>query len=142
MNNLRELPDEELLNEAQGTHKLRIECGVIILCHIIWVVAHFVFDLAKTGAIHPHIIVAAIGGLSYHAGELFKTDIHLFNLRRQIAVRGLDRRGLTTRDYLEVVATGIAAGFGFCGAVEVLDLAFSGHVAGSRSYFTIYIPSL
>jgi len=137
-NDLSTFSDKRLLAREERSHKSRYELFFMVTCHFFWGIFRLVFDLMKMGAIHPHIFVAAIGGLSYYVGELCKADLHLIKLRQEIRGRpGLVISKLTPRDYMEVVATGVSISLGICGAVEVLDLALGTRNRGARLFLDI-----
>lgn len=127
------LTDDHLLAREERIHRFKNRLIAMIISHLFWSLFRLVFDFMQTGVIHPHIVVATIGGLSYYAGELCKVELYLLQLRQEIGVRlRLVRRQLTPRDYVEVAATGMWIGLGICGAVEIFDCALGVHSAGSR----------
>lgn len=123
------------LEEEKHFRKFKYQLFVTIASHVVWGVVHNVLDLTNKGSVYPHIFVAVVVGLSYYAGEVNKVEIRLTTLRNAInAYPLLVRRELAVRDYVEVVAAGLWKGLGVCGAVEILDLAFGVHGAGSPPF--------
>jgi len=129
---LANLAADRLLEQEERTHKRKIQLVVTIACHLVWGVTHLVLDLTNEGSVFPHLFVTTIGGLCYYAAELSRADIYLIELRQEIESRPLLRRRLTMRDCLEMLATGMWVGLGVCGVVEVIDLAFGVHGAGTK----------
>jgi len=110
-------------------HKVKYRFIAMITCHVLWSILHLVFDLT----VNPHIVATTICGLGYYTGKLCKADRCLHILRQEIGSRrGLVRRKLTPRDYVEATATGIWMGLAVCGAVEVFDLTLDVRNRGAK----------
>ena len=63
-----------------------------IVCHVIRSITRFVYNLAKSVAIHLQIFAIAIGCLAHYVARLSAIGGRLGELRREIRVRGLDKR--------------------------------------------------
>lgn len=132
------LTDDHLLAREERIHRFKNRLIAMIISHLFWSLFRLVFDFMQTGVIHPHIVVATIVGLSYYTSKLCKAGRFLFRLHQEIGSRpGLVRWKLTTRDYMEVAASGMSFALRACGAVEALDLTLGVRNRGPRLFLNI-----
>lgn len=118
------LSDDSLLAKEERARKVKYELVAMITSHFLWCIFRLLFDLIRTGVLHPHLVIIVVVGLCHYTAKLCKAEYYLLTLRQKIGTRArLIRRRLTLYDYVEAAATGIGTALGRCAAVEVLNHA-------------------